>query len=77
MFAVISQPHFKLLTSFTLFTLLRKEALVQTKTQVFSYVEERKKNMTGYRIETADIGSVDESRLYSRLQLTKQPTSVS
>ena len=51
MFAVISQPHFKLLTSFTLFTLLRKEALVQTKTQVFSYVEERKKNMTGYRIE--------------------------
>ena len=39
MFAVISQPHFKLLTSFTLFTLLRKEALVQTKTQVFSYVE--------------------------------------
>ena len=43
MFAVISQPHFKLLTSFTLFTLLRKEALVQTKTQVFSYVEERKK----------------------------------
>lgn len=60
MFAVISQPHFKLLTSFTLFTLLRKEALVQTKTQVFSYVEERKKkNMTGYRIETADIVSVD------------------
>ena len=58
MFAVISQPHFKLLTSFTLFTLLRKEALVQTKTQVFSYVE-RKKNMTGYRIETADIVSVD------------------
>lgn len=56
MFAVISQPHFKLLTSFTL---LRKEALVQTKTQVFSYVEERKKNMTGYRIETADIVSVD------------------
>ena len=47
------------LTSFTLFTLLRKEALVQTKTQVFSYVEERKKNMTGYRIETADIVSVD------------------
>ncbi|WP_235333403.1 hypothetical protein, partial [Bacteroides xylanisolvens] len=45
--------------TFTLFTLLRKEALVQTKTQVFSYVEERKKNMTGYRIETADIVSVD------------------
>lgn len=60
MFAVISQPHFKLLTSFTLFTLLRKEALVQTKAQVFSYVEERKKkNMTGYRIETADIVSAD------------------
>ena len=59
MFAVISQAHFKVLTSFTLFTLLRKEALVQTKTQVFSYVEERKKNMTGYRIETADIVSVD------------------
>ena len=39
MFAVILQPHFKLLTSFTLFTLLRKEALVQTKAQVFSYVE--------------------------------------
>ena len=46
--------------TFTLFTLLRKEALVQTKAQVFSYVEERKKkNMTGYRIETADIVSVD------------------
>lgn len=60
MFAVILQPHFKHLTSFTLFTLLRKEALVQTKAQVFSYVEERKKkNMTGYRIETADIVSAD------------------
>ena len=60
MFAVILQPYFKLLTSFTLFTLLRKEALVQTKAQVFSYVEERKKkNMTGYRIETADIVSAD------------------
>lgn len=60
MFAVILQPHFKLLTSFTLFTLLRKEALVQTKAQVFSYVEGRKKkNMTGYRIETAGIVSAD------------------
>ena len=49
MFAVIIQPHFKLFTSFTLFTFLRKEALVQTKAQVFSYVEGcKKKNMTGY-----------------------------
>lgn len=57
---ISNSRHFKLLTSFTLFTLLRKEALVQTKAQVFSYVEERKKkNMTGYRIETADIVSAD------------------
>ena len=60
MFAVIIQPHFKLFTSFTLFTFLRKEALVQTKAQVFFYVEGcKKKNMTGYRIETAGIVSAD------------------